>query len=160
MMMQEIQRILCPVDFSETSIRALAYAERLASGTKSELILLHSFEIPASLTYADIDTPSDPGIRTQLEALPLRFADSRATRVLHAGPAGEVICWLAEQRACDLIVMGTHGRTGLTHLFLGSVAEYVMRHARCPVVTVRDRPANEPPLAEPLVLPPKAPRYL
>ena len=90
----------------------------------------------------------------------LTVPDDRVTRVLHAGPAGEVICWMAEHRKCDVIVIGTHGRTGLTHLLLGSVTEYVMRHARCPVVTVRDRPADEQPLPEPLVLPPKAPRFL
>lgn len=159
-MTQPIQRILCPVDFSEASTKALGYAQRLAGVAGTELVLLHAFDVPASLTYADIANPSDPAIRTQFEALPLQAAGVRVTRVLHAGPAGEVICWLAEQRGCDLIVMGTHGRSGLTHLLLGGVAEYVMRHARCPVVTVRDRPANEPPLSEPLVLPPKAPRYL
>lgn len=158
--MQPIQRILCPVDFSQTSIRALAYAERLAASTKARLVLLHAFDIPASLTYADIENPSDAGVRTQLESLPLTVVGMEVTRVLHAGPAGEVICWAAEQRGCDLIVMGTHGRTGLIHLLLGSVAEYTMKHARCPVVTVRDRPANEPPLSEPLMLPPKAPRFM
>lgn len=155
-----IQRILCPVDFSEASVKALGYAERLAASAGAELVLLHAFDIPASMTYADIEHPSDPSIRTQLEALSLASPGTRLTRVLHAGPAGEVICWLAEQRGCELIVMGTHGHSGLKHLLLGTVADYVVRHARCPVVTVRDRPANEPPLAEPLVLPPKAPRFL
>ena len=83
-----------------------------------------------------------------------------AIRVLHAGPPGEVICWLAENLACDLIVMGTHGRTGLKHLLLGGVAEYVVRHARCPVLTVAEKPADEPPLVEPLALPPKAPIFM
>jgi universal stress protein A len=174
---QPIQRILCPVDFSEASAAALAYAERLTRSTGAELVLVHAFDIPASLTYADVllvhafdipasltyadvQNPADPDVRKQLEELPLSFTDVKTVRVLHAGPPGEVICWLAQHRACDLIVMGTHGRTGLKHLLLGSVAEYVMRHARCPVVTVRERPADEPPLTEPLVLPPKAPRFM
>lgn len=155
-----IRRILCPVDFSETSARALAYADGLAASTSSELMLIHAFEIPASLTLAGMENPHDPKLRTKLDALPLPGSHARADRILHAGPPGEVICWTAESRGCDLIVMGTHGRSGLTHLFLGSVAEYVMRNARCPVLTVRDRPQNEPPLPEPLVLPPKAPRFM
>jgi universal stress protein A len=157
---QPIQRILCPVDFSEASAAALAYAERLTRSTGAELVLVHAFDIPASLTYADVENPADPAVRKQLEELPVSFTDVKTVRVLHAGPPGEVICWLAQHRACDLIVMGTHGRTGLKHLLLGSVAEYVMRHARCPVVTVRERPADEPPLTEPLLLPPKAPRFV
>lgn len=159
-MTHAIRRILCPIDFSEASGRALEYAERLATNAGDELILLHAFDIPASMTIADIGNPADPTIRTRLESVPVSSPQTRVTRILHAGPAGEVICWLAEQRECDLIVMGTHGRTGLTHLLLGSVAEHVVRHARCPVVTVRDRPTGEPPLPEPLVLPPRAPRLL
>jgi universal stress protein A len=158
--MQTFRRLLCPVDFSSASAKALAWAERLAAGTGAELILLHAFEIPATLTYADIQNPSDPAIRKQFEDLPLASEQTKAERVLHAGPPGEVICWLAENRGCDMIVMGTHGRTGLKHLLLGSVAEYVMRHARCPVLTVADKPAGEPPLPEPLVMPPKAPRFM
>ncbi len=158
--MKSIQRILCPVEFSSLSAKALEYAERLAAGTGAELVLAHAFEIPASLTYADIQNPADPAIRKQFEELPLFSRQTKAERVLHAGPPGEVICWLAEHRGCDLIVMGTHGRTGVKHLVLGSVAEYVMRHARCPVLTVADKPAGEPPLPEPLVMPPKAPRFM
>ncbi|MBI3866737.1 MAG: universal stress protein [Planctomycetia bacterium] len=158
--MDPIHRILCPVDFSEVSSQALAYAERLAAATGAELILVHAFDIPASLTYADIENPSDPNVRKQFEALSLTLPPAKATRVLHAGPPGEVICWLAENRACDLIVMGTHGRSGLMHLLLGSVAEHVVRHARCPVVTVPKRPPGEQPLSEPLVTAPKAPRFM
>lgn len=158
--MQTIQRILCPVDFSSCSAGAQAYAERLAAGTGAELVLLHAFDIPATPTYEDVQNPADPKIRQQFEELPLFSEEARAERVLHVGPPGEAICWLAQHRGCDLIVMGTHGRTGLTHLLLGSVAEYVVRHARCPVLTVAERPVNEPPLTEPVVLPVKAPRYM
>jgi universal stress protein A len=159
-MTPKIQRILCPVDFSAVSTRALEYAERLAASAGAELVVLHAFDIPASMTYADIANPADATLRSKLNEVALSLPEPRVTRVLHAGPPGEVICWLGEQRQCDLIVMGTHGRTGVTHLLLGSVAEYVVRHARSPVVTVREHPVGEPPLAEPLVLPPKAPRYL
>jgi universal stress protein A len=158
--MQPLQRILCPVDFSPLSAKALAYAERLAAGTGAELVLAHAFDIPASHTYDDVQNPADPTIRTQFEELPLTSPNPKVVRVLHAGPPGDVICWLAENRCCDLIVMGTHGRTGLKHLLLGSVVEHVVRHARCPVLTIADKSTDEPPLPEPLALPPKAPRFM
>lgn len=158
--MQPIRRILCPVDFSSISTQALDYAERLVAATGAELVLLHAFEIPASHEYADLQNPADPAIRRQFDELPVSPRNAGAIRMLHAGTPGEVICWLAENLACDLVVMGTHGRTGLKHLLLGSVAEYVVRHARCPVLTVADKPTDEPPLAEPLALPPKAPRFM
>lgn len=158
--MQPIQRILCPVDFSNVSAKALAYAERLAAGSGAELVLLHAFDIPASHAYADLQNPADEAIRKQFAEVPLSSPQTKSVRVLHAGPPGEVICWLAENRGCDLIVMGTHGRTGLKHLLLGGVAEYVVQHARCAVLTVSDKPAALPPLPEPLALPPKAPRFM
>lgn len=154
-----IRRILCPIDFSHASGRAFAYAERLAQETKAELVLLHAFDVPETLNLVGQEHPTDPTLRQQLEAVPVLPSVS-VERLLHAGPAGEVICWLAETRDCDLIVMGTHGRSALAHLLLGSVAEYVLRHARMPVLTLRDRPANEPPLEEPRVLPVPAPRFL
>ncbi|HEY4259396.1 MAG TPA: universal stress protein, partial [Schlesneria sp.] len=77
-----------------------------------------------------------------------------------AGEAGEVICWLAQQHQCDIIIMGTHGTHALHHMIFGSAAEHVLQHARCPVLTIRDRPANKPPLEQPLVVPIKAPRYM
>lgn len=79
---------------------------------------------------------------------------------MHAGPPGEVICWLAEESRCDLIVMGTHGRSGIRHLLQGSVAEYVVRHARCPVTVVRDSADRQSPLTEPRVLPPSPPAWM
>ena len=106
------------------------------------------------------ERPLDPSLRPKLEGIKSSYANQKVEYVLHAGPPGEVICWIGQSRNCDLIVMGTHGRTGLMHLFLGSVAEYVMQHARCPVLTVRNRPANEPPLKEPLVLPVPPPRFM
>lgn len=155
-----MQRIVCPVDFSTRSAKAQAYAEQLAAWTGAELVLLHAFDTPATATYEDVQNPADPSIAGQFQALPLFFPQTKAERVLHVGPPGEVICWFAEFRRCDLVVMGTHGRTGVKHLVLGSVAEYVIRHARCPVLTVADRPANEPALREPVVLPVKAPRFM
>jgi nucleotide-binding universal stress UspA family protein len=158
--MTTFQRILCPVDFSEASTKALLFAERLARETGADLILLHAFDAPASYDAAGQYEPARPEIKHQFDELTPVHPEVRLERIMHAGAAGEVICWLAQERNCDLIVMGTHGRTGLRSLLLGSVAEHVVRHARCPVTVVRDRPAQESPLVEPRVVPPPAPRWM
>lgn len=157
--MSTIRRILCATDFSIIASHAFEKAQDFAADTGAELLLLHAFETPETLTVDSQSTPADHAVTEKLRAL---AAKSRvpATPVLHAGPAGEVICWVAQERNCDLIVLGTHGRTGLVHLLLGSVSEHVMRHARCPVLTVRMREAKEPKLAEPVVLPLKAPPFM
>lgn len=158
--MNDIQRILCPVDFSETSDKAFAAADRLAHRLGAELVVLHAFDYPEQLTVAAQERPLDPTLRPKLEAMRSAFPNVSIKYLLHAGPPGEVICWIGQSQQCDLIVMGTHGRTGLMHLLMGSVAEYVVQHARSPVLTIRNRPADEPPLKEPLVLPVPPPRFM
>jgi nucleotide-binding universal stress UspA family protein len=159
-MFEPFHRILCPVDFSEASRQALQYGERLAAASGAEVVVLHAFDLPGSYDYPGQTRPLDPTLRERLEMVRPASPQVKFHHALHAGLAGDVICWYAEDQKCDLIVMGTHGRTGLKHLLLGSVAEHVLRHARCPVLVVRDRPANEPPLKEPLVLPPPPPRLM
>ena len=154
------QRILCPVDFSETSMKAFTYADRLARESGAELVLVHAFEMPASYDPAGQYEPADQSLRERLEAATPATPAANVTRLMHAGPPGEVICWFASDQECDLIVMGTHGRGGLMHLLLGSVAEYVIRYAPCPVITIRDRPAKERPLTEPRVEPLPPPHML
>ena len=154
------QRVLCPVDFSETSTKALLFAERLVRETGAELVLLHAFDVPASYDAAGQYEPARQEIKRQFDELTPLHPEIKLDRILHAGPAGEVICWLAQDQHCDLIVMGTHGRTGLRHLLLGSVAEYVLRHSHCPVTTVRNAPALETPFAEPHVMPVPAPPFM
>jgi len=159
--MEIFRKILCATDFSATADKAVRYAERLAGEAEADLILAHAFDTPTELTVPAQTLPLDVRHR---ELLDQTLADSplsnRITRLLHAGQAGEVLCWLAQEHQCDLIVMGTHGHGGLRHLIFGSVAEYVLRHARCPVLTIRDRPADEPRLPQPLVIPVKAPRLM
>jgi universal stress protein A len=158
--MAVFQRILCPVDFSEASTKALLFAERLVRETNAEIILLHAFDVPAGYDAEGLREPADAGVKTQLERIRPMHPDIAVRRVLHAGPAGEVICWFAEDQHCDLIVMGTHGRSGLRHLLLGSVAEHVVRHAQCPVVVVRDPPPDEPPPPKPNALPLPPPQWM
>lgn len=159
--MKTISHILCPTDFSDISDKVIKYAENLALEANADLTLVHAFDTPATWNMAGQEHPRDPRLQIQLDSL---LADSshasKIHRIQHAGEAGEVICWIAQNRGCDLIVMGTHGRTGLRHLLFGSVAEYVLRHARCPVVTIRDRDPNEPPLPQPIVMPVPAPRFM
>ena len=160
-MLTTIRHILCPTDFSKLSMKAIEYAEQLARDADAELTLLHAFEIPATYNLAGQERPRDPRLQQQLnELLVDSVLQDKIHRRQHAGPPGEVICWMAEDRSCDLIVMGTHGRTGLSHLLFGSVAEYVLQHARCPVVTIRERSPNESKLAQPLVMPIPAPLYM
>jgi universal stress protein A len=152
--MEAIQRILCPVDFSEASRRTFEFAEKLALSTNAELIVGHAFDVPAEYTAAGQNFPADPSISARLKEYKPAPALRKCDHVLHAGSPGDVICWLAQDRHCDLIVMGSHGKGGLMTLLFGSVAEYVLRHARCPVLVVRHRRENEASLPEPRVFPP------
>lgn len=156
-----IKHILCPTDFSPTATKAVAYAEQLAIEVDAELTLVHAFETPEVWALAAEERSRTSRLDPQLEAL---LVDSSHAQKIHRcqqpGLAGELICWMAQEHNCDLIIMGTHGRTGLRHLFFGSVAEYALRHARCPVVTIRDRPSNEPLLRRPDITPLPAPRLM
>lgn len=159
--MSAIQHILCATDFSDTAILAVSYAEKLAIELGAQLTLVHAFDTPITWNLASQEVPRERRLEDQLNSLlATSTLGEKLHRRQHAGPAGEVICWLAQDCGCDLIVVGTHGRTGLSHLLMGSVAEHVMRHARCPVLTVRDRDPAEPPLPQPVVMPVPAPRFM
>ena len=154
---EPIRRILFPTDFSAPSMAAFEHAERLAADTNAELIALHVFGLPDYWGTGGSDSDLDKKSLAKLQELRPKIADVNMTHVTHGGQAGAVICWMAEKRECDLIVMGTHGRTGLANVIMGSVAGYVMRHARCPVLTVRMQAENEAPLPEPVALTPVPP---
>jgi nucleotide-binding universal stress UspA family protein len=144
-----IRRLLVPTDFSPTSDAALAYARDLADRYGASLQLLHVLEDPfvPGRFGSDDYLGEPPGVRTTI----LEDARARlARRLLSTGRAafgtsGEVVFGRAAEtivdyaagHGIDLIVMGTHGRTGMAHLLLGSVAERIVRTAPCPVLTVR-----------------------
>lgn len=137
----KISRILCPVDFSEFSLAALKTACDLARRFEAQIDLLHVVEpLPTSeLTIAQAyDYPVDK-VRADLAKLPP--SDLGPQPILHRavklGYPAEVIISYAKESGIDLIVLGTHGRTGLSHLLLGSVAERVVRLAPCPVLVTR-----------------------
>jgi nucleotide-binding universal stress UspA family protein len=144
-----IRRILCPVDFSETSDLASRYAVALAEANGAEVTLLHVVApviaalpgeaVLPDVAQANIDELAD-ACRERLAATIGGLAQSGVTlqyRVVSGVPFVEIIR-VAREMESDLIVMGSHGRTGLGHLLIGSVAERVVRKAPCPVLTVRN----------------------
>lgn len=144
--MPRFQKILCPVDFSEHSKAALRMARDLAREHGGRLTVLHVVEpilYPVEYGMApvpaeDLETTVTRNARERLEELVKEEVGGEPveTRVVF-GAAWQEICRIAEEEGFDLIVLATHGLTGLKHLLLGSVAERVVRHAPCPVLTVK-----------------------
>jgi len=140
-----IERILVPVDFSPCSDSALSYATSLAQKLGAAVDVLHVWEPPARLEPwqpAEFDRFMQGSLdehRTELERLvgPLREEGIPMRHKVVADTAVPGIVHEADTGNYDLIVLGTHGRTGLRRVLLGSVAEAVVRHARCPVLTVQ-----------------------
>jgi nucleotide-binding universal stress UspA family protein len=144
-----IRRIFVPIDFSDSSMRALDYAIDLGRTFGAELAVLFVvepiyFATPGDLygTSANLGMLLEEQRRTAREELKklderLKKRGVDAQTVLGSGVPHEVIVETAKVRKADLIVMATHGRSGLSHLLMGSVAEKVVRSATCPVLTVR-----------------------
>lgn len=143
--------LLVPHDFSTAAARAHALAAELAGLTGGKLVLLHVSPVPHGLK-ADtkivpdgaaapvrIDEYMTAAARRKLEEAAAKVGAPAAIRtVLAGGDAAETILEQAAAVRADVIVMGTHGRTGVQRLLLGSVAERVLRHSNVPVVVVRD----------------------
>jgi nucleotide-binding universal stress UspA family protein len=140
--MLTIRNILFPTDFSEQSMAAFHLASALARDHRANMTVLHVREIPV-VPFAEFGSvpPEDVPPRTELLERLGKFEppdDSiNVEYVLAEGVPAEEIVTTAKDRGCDLIVMATHGRTGLGRLLLGSVAEEVMRKAPCPVLTLK-----------------------
>jgi nucleotide-binding universal stress UspA family protein len=153
-----ITRILVPLDFSGPSDAALEYATGLAERLGASLHLLHVFEDPLWTTgamAADMYVPVPEGLRESLLANARTQLEERARKLdverfhpttdVYTGPIANAITEFATRQQTDLIVIGTHGRGGMSHLLLGSVAERVVRNAPCPVLTVRTSTVGKPP---------------
>lgn len=153
--MGTFSRILVPTDFSETSDAALTYAKALAEKLGASIHLLHVFADPyAMATYApEVYAPLPPEVRERaLHDIQQRLDERldageqqrfRGTTEIVTGLTAKQIVGYATDQAMDLIVMGTHGRRGVAHMLLGSVAEHVVRTAQCPVLTVREAPHTD-----------------
>lgn len=140
-------KICCPVDFSETSREALAQAVDIAAHGSARLVILHAYERAALgaagevlVTDPDLEDRLVHELNEQIERYRLEAERAVPGRVVAEATCGEAateIVRFAERAGCDLIVMGTHGRSGIRRLVIGSVAESVVRHAPCSVLVVR-----------------------
>jgi nucleotide-binding universal stress UspA family protein len=139
------QTILVPLDFSDASRNALRYAHSLAKQFKGKLLLFYALEPVATPDFAYHPLMMEPAeaaanARKQLETLCRKEgvdASSVAEIIVREGVAYGQITETAKKLKADLIVIATHGNTGLKHVLLGSTAERVVRHAPCPVLVVR-----------------------
>jgi nucleotide-binding universal stress UspA family protein len=144
--MAELRRILVPTDFTETSDHALEWALDLAKRLGAALTVLHAYEIPI-VGFPDgaiIATPEIAGriadaSKAALESVMAKIRDRGVAvdGVLREGVPWEEINAVSDAIDADLVVIGTHGRRGLTRALLGSVAENVVRTAKRPIVTIR-----------------------
>jgi universal stress protein A len=135
------ETILVPTDFSSCGDAALKYATALAHSMGAKLLIVHVEEPPLAYgggeMYYGIAEPDQKEIERMLAAVrPTRDDVPHESRIITGAPADAIVDLAAEVDA-DMIVMGTHGRTGLGRLLMGSVAELVVRRAGCPVLTVR-----------------------
>ena len=148
--MKTIKRILYATDFSKSSARALDEAISLAQQNKAELLAVHVIEpVPyaageefaSAEIYTKIEEVTDRQAKAAMAKLMQRLkkANVKAQSLLLRGSAHDQIVKAAKSKKADMIVIGTHGRTGLSKLFMGSVAGKVISSATCPVVTVRGK---------------------
>ena len=156
--MSNIRKILVPTDFSPHAQEAFRVAHDLAKATGAGVVVFHVSRPPAVVsdghsalsTPADVEgtdvwdhlrqiQPTDPAVHVEHEVI---VADR---------PDASHILRILQERGCDLIVIGTHGRTGLRHLLFGSVTEHVVREARCPVMVVKAPVPHDEATARPIM---------
>ncbi len=134
--------ILFPTDFSTASDAALVHAEALARQMNARLLIVHVEEPPLAYgggeLYYGLPEPSSERILKMLEDVkPADPAVPYTHRLTMGDPAGEVVRIATDEHA-EMIILGTHGRTGMTRLLMGSVAEAIVRRAPCPVLVYRE----------------------
>ena len=156
------QKILCPVDLSGFSLQALELAVKMAANEGATLYLLHVIDNPYDELYMASITQADPALLELYKTEPYKRAEvieatknhcavllkqfshdlvtsvaQQVSYLVETGNPFETIMDVAESYKVDLIVLATHGRTGIKRLVIGNVAEKVVRHAPCPVLTVK-----------------------
>ncbi len=143
--MIDLKKILCSIDYSECSKEALRYAVSFAMKDEAKLYLLHVIDIRSfdqSLDTKAKQVSDDETIKQLetrlLECIPEEIRDGMQVEalVVRGIPFAEIIS-ISKKNNVDMIVMGSHGRTGIAHILLGSVSEKVVRRAPCPVLIVR-----------------------
>jgi len=150
--MAEFKKILCAVDFSDQSPKLADYAKTLARCTGAKLLCVYvapslsqyvGFHVPPSSIESfvgEIVAGADTSMQTYLET---HFAGADAEGKVLVGYPAEEILNMAEDENVDLIIMGTHGRTGIDRILFGSVAEKVVKSSTCPVLTIRPEPSSD-----------------
>ncbi len=142
----EIRRILVPVDFSDQAPNVLDWAAHLAKQHGSRILLLHAYHLPVEFQQLEgAYLPPDfwSNVKVEAEQSLSRYAEELERRgiqvesVVREGYPATVIVDEAASQSVELIVIGTHGLSGLKHLLLGSIAERVVQRAPCPVLTVK-----------------------
>ncbi|MCR4290814.1 MAG: universal stress protein [Candidatus Scalindua sp.] len=145
-----LKKILCPIDHSDCSKEALKYAVSFAMKEEAKLFLLHIIDIRSFNEELDAISKPIPDEETfeqlrakLLDCIPEAIRDDMDVEaiVIQGIPFAEIIS-IAKEKGIDMIVIGSHGRTGISHMMLGSVSEKVVRKAPCPVLTVR-QPGHE-----------------
>ena len=147
--MADIKRIVVPTDFSAPADAALTYAIDLASKLGATVSLVHVFDDPSGIHSGEyVPMPSEmrgeilADLRRRLAELVATRGHSELNPQVLIGPTARTIVESARESGADLIVIGTHGRHGVSRLLMGSVAERVVRTATCPVLTVRSSVAT------------------
>ena len=146
--MSRLRRILHPTDFSRASRAAFARAVVMAKADRAELLLVHVMAVPVPMAgegyispsvYEDLEASARKHAEKQLATLrdKARASGAKVSVILLEGLAHAQIVRAAKSKKADLIVIGTHGRTGFAKFFLGSVVSRVVTAAPCPVLTVR-----------------------
>lgn len=138
------KKILLPVDFSTCSNDALPRAAALARDQGATLLIMHVQEPPMAyggggMYYGAVD-PDLESLQAMLEEIVPDDPEIPVEYRMEMGEPADAIVRVAQEEEVDIIVMGTHGRTGLKHLLLGSIAEAIVRRAPCPVMTVKHPP--------------------
>ncbi|MEW6721484.1 MAG: universal stress protein [Thermodesulfobacteriota bacterium] len=145
------KKILVPLDGSALAERAIWHAGEIARGADAEILLLQAVYVPmpvvpesALLTEGKLLEEVAKSASEYLDRIgaEMRAAGHRVRTIIDERPPAEAILHVAEQERADLIVMSTHGRSGLSRLMLGSIAENVLRHTHCTIMFVKpERPA-------------------
>ncbi|MEW6302423.1 MAG: universal stress protein [Verrucomicrobiota bacterium] len=139
-----LKRILVPVDFSESSLHAVRYARDFARHFDATILLLHAVEPPAAAAYDDsvrfhryMEDVEETACRKLEQLADEELKGGQVLQFVRDGVPVKVITEVADEQHADVIIVATHGHSGLKHLLLGGVTEKVVRHAKCPVVVVR-----------------------
>ncbi len=138
--------LLVPVDFSAFSEAALAFAVELAKPLNARIVVMHAYELPiygfpsgTVVATPDMAASIMTAAQSGLDAMTARFADDvKIEKVLRLGPPSTEVNEVAKEVGAGMIVIGTHGRSGVARFFLGSIAEKIVRFAALPVLTVRE----------------------